>query len=267
MNLHDILLSNASFAFKENIFYQKELSLTEPFERNYLELRQRENRVYSDEIVRNLPGFDGPYSQKKEWMLRKITLTKLIAHFKSRRDKIRLLELGCGNGWLSHRLAISLNADIFGLDINEMELRQGARLFSDCRNLTFIHGDIFTVDIRKESFDIILLPSSIQYFPDLRQLLNRLLELLKPDGEIHIVDSPIYKSSIESQEAKRRSFSYFNGHGVPSMKEHYFHHSLLDLREFNYRILFRPNQFVSMFNRIIPGTPQPVFPWILIKPH
>src|SRR5258705_10156806 len=203
MNLRNLLLSNNSFSFKRNIFYQKELTHHDPFEKNYIELRKRENRVYADEVVRNLPDLDMPQSLKNEWLIRKITMRKLITYFKKKDKKNLILELGCGNGWLSHQLAVSLNAEILGLDINETELLQGASLFGDCQNLTFIRGDIFTVDIKKETFEIILLASSIQYFPSLALLIPRLLEMLKSSGEIHIVDSPLYNSSIESVEARK----------------------------------------------------------------
>jgi 2-polyprenyl-3-methyl-5-hydroxy-6-metoxy-1,4-benzoquinol methylase len=112
------------------------------FEKNYIELRKKEKRVYSDDVVRNLPDYD-EHSQKKEWMIRKITMTKLISYFSEKDNKNLILELGCGNGWLSHQLAISLKADIVGLDINEVELLQGARLFGGCRNLSFHHEILF----------------------------------------------------------------------------------------------------------------------------
>jgi SAM-dependent methyltransferase len=266
MSLHDIPLGDAPFTLERNIIYQKELMHRGPFEKNYIELRKKEKRVYSDDVVRNLPDYD-EHSQKKEWMIRKITMTNLISYFSKKDNKNLILELGCGNGWLSHQLAISLKADIVGLDINETELLQGARLFGGCRNLTFIHGDIFTFDIKKKIFDVILLAGSIQYFPDLDQLIYRLLDLLTPSGEIHIVDSPIYSSSIESQEAKKRSYSYFKAHDAPAMTDHYFHHHLLELKGFNYRILFKPNYFVSMVKKMVLGTPQLIFPWIQIKHH
>src|SRR5258705_4604234 len=192
MNLRNLLLSNNSFSFKRNIFYQKELTHHDPFEKNYIELRKRENRVYADEVVRNLPDLDMPQSLKNEWLIRKITMRKLITYFKKKDKKNLILELGCGNGWLSHQLAVSLNAEILGLDINETELLQGASLFGDCQNLSFIYGDIFTIGIKEETFDIVILAGSIQYFPDVARLVRRLLDLEKPAGEIHIVDSPIY---------------------------------------------------------------------------
>jgi len=265
MTLRNILLNNSSLIFEKNIFHQKELLVKAAFEKKYIDLRKRENRVYSDEVVRTLPEFNEPGDLKKEWDIRKITLIKLLNAFNKKKNKLSILELGCGNGWLSHHLASSLNAEVLGLDINETELLQGASLFKDYQNLSFMSADIFTVDIKKETFDVILLASSIQYFPSLTQLIRSLLELLKPSGEIHIVDSPLYNSSIELQEAKKRSRTYFSVQGVPEMGNNYFHHTLSELKNFNHRILFKPYSLISIFKRKFFRTPQSIFPWILIK--
>jgi ubiquinone/menaquinone biosynthesis C-methylase UbiE len=264
MTLRNILLTSSSFTFEKNIFFQKRLH-HHTFEENYIDLRKRECRVYSDDVVRNLPNFDECGLLKEEWLIRKVTLEKLIRHFKKKEKNSLILELGCGNGWLAHQLASSLNAEILGLDINETELLQGATLFKDLQNLSFMRGDVFTADIKKETFDVILLASSIQYFPDLVQLIQRLLELLKPSGEIHIVDSPIYASAAESHEAKSRSHKYFRARGVPEMANNYFHHTLPELKNFKQQILFNPNSLISIFKRKTLRTPRSIFPWILIK--
>jgi len=263
MTLRNILLNDSSFVFEKNIFYQRELR-NNIFEKEYIELRKREQRVYSDEVVRNLPEFDKPGPLKKEWAIRKITLKKFFEYLRKKENSF-ILELGCGNGWLSHQLATLLKVEVVGLDVNETELLQGASLFKDNQNLSFMYADVFTTGIEKETFDVILLASSIQYFPNLMQLIERLLELLNPSGEIHIVDSPMYRSSVESLEAKKRSHNYFSSQGVPEMANNYFHHTLPELKKINHKVLFNPNSLISIFKRKILRTPQSGFPWIMIK--
>lgn len=265
MTLRGLLLDNSSLVLEGNIFRQKELRPRDLFERNYIDLRKRENRVYPDEVVRNLPEFKGSMALEKEWMIRKITMKKLIGYFE-KKGGLTVLELGCGNGWLSHQLARSLDADVAGLDVNQTELKQGAALFGDCPNLSFIEGDIFTIDIKKILFDAILLAGSVQYFPDFTGLIRRLLELLNPLGEIHIVDSPIYGSVKEAKEAKKRSVQYFSSQGVPAMDDYYFHHHLPEVHGARHAILHDPGSLRSVLTRKILKRPQMVFPWVLIKP-
>jgi ubiquinone/menaquinone biosynthesis C-methylase UbiE len=264
MTIREFLLASSSFVFEKNIFFQKDLR-KDTFEKKYIDLRKREDRVYSDDVLLKLPDFDGSDPLKKEWTIRKITLNKLISYFNKRHHKQLIIELGCGNGWLAHQLASSVNAEVIALDKNETELLQGARLFSGSQNLSFVYADIFTADIKKGSFDIILLASSVQYFSHLQQLIEKLLPLLNPSGEIHIVDSPIYKSLTHSLEAQKRSRNYFNAQGVPEMANNYFHHKLAELKNFKQEILFNPNSLISMFKRKLLRIPQSSFPWIMIK--
>jgi len=96
---------------------------------------------------------------------------------------------------------------------------------------------------------MIILNSSIQYFPDLNTLIDRLLSLLKPNGEIHIMDSPLYKSVSEYRKAKGRSEAYYSMLGFIEMGEHYFHHTINDLDKYNYKLLFNPSCVLNLLRK------------------
>src|SRR6188768_3263764 len=162
---------------------------------------------------------------------------KIMDHLESQKRPLTILELGCGNGWLSHTLSSSKNSTVVGLDVNLAELMQASQAFRKVRNLTFVYGDVFDDLFMKESFDIIILAASIQYFKSLDTLFNRLLELLKKEGEIHIVDSPFYKADQVSS-AKKRSEEYFNAQGYSEMLNYYFHHAWETLQEFGAEIMY-----------------------------
>jgi ubiquinone/menaquinone biosynthesis C-methylase UbiE len=264
MALREHLLQNPSLIVQNNIFYQKEINRPGAFEKNYIRLREKESRVYTDEIVKELPQIPDWHPLRKEWSIRRISLEKLIWHLKRRGYCNSVLELGCGNGWLAHHLAASLKAEVCAMDVNAAELSQGSRIFASDQNLTFIYADIFTLNLGTLVFDTIILASSIQYFPDLKNLVNRLLGLLTPDGEIHIVDSPFYAAAAV-EAAKKRSYEYFHSLGFSEMTTQYFHHMLQEINKFNYQVLFNPNAFISLVKRKILRMPQPVFPWIVIN--
>lgn len=264
MSLRDQLVQNPSLTLENNIFYQKEIKRPGAFEENYIQLREKESRMYTDEIVKELPQVPGSHPLNKEWRIRKISLEKLIYHLKGRGSCDFVLEIGCGNGWLSHNLAESLKAEVCAMDVNETEILQGARIFSLNQNLFFVYADIFTMNLTQK-FDTLILASSIQYFLDLKNLINRLLRFLTPEGEIHILDSPFYPSAATAQAAQKRSQDYFRSLGFPEMTNKYFHHTLQEMNDFNYKILFNPKSFISLINRKILKMSQPVFPWIVIK--
>lgn len=237
------------------------------FEDSYLKLRTIEHRVYPDEVVKNLPLlFDGQLlkipSIVREWRVRARSTEKLI-HYLRNRPPHSILELGCGNGWLSNRLAAAFSSgNVLATDINETELLQARRVFSGSHNLTFKLADGFDQALAEKKFDCIVLAGVIQYFPDLQQLFNALYRALAPDGEIHLMDSPIYNDT-EISEAKRRSEEYFDRCGCPDMKIHYHHHSWQEFGTSTYRIQYNP---LSFWNRLGQKIKQDSpFPWIVMR--
>jgi ubiquinone/menaquinone biosynthesis C-methylase UbiE len=159
---------------------------------------------------------------------------------------LNILEIGCGNGWLSNRLSCVPATEVTGLDINPVELEQAKRVFADKRNLHFIQGDLRQGVLGDSRFDLIVFAASIQYFPSLIEIISKAKTLLKTGGEIYITDSMFYDQQ-DLKNAKARSATYFDSIGFPEMSNWYFHHSITALDCFNYKILYRPGNFMSRF--------------------
>ena len=252
-------LSEGSFAQEGNLYLQKNLEREKSFEKAYIDLRKKEHRVYSDEVLKFLPDITSRSPLHQEWLLRK-TSAKQLVNYLTKHKVNSVLEIGCGNGWLSHYLAENLNASIVGADINETELQQAARVF-DNNNLTFVYADVLTEAFNQNSFDIILMASCIQYFKKIDELLHKILPLLRPSGELHIIDSPIYKKS-EIEPAKERTKEYFKLMGHSEMTALYYHHSLDDFRNFKYAFLYNPRSPLIKVTRKFFNSP--VFPWLRV---
>ena len=266
MSLRDQLMLTPSLEFDGNIFYQKGFPRLSQFEEAYIALRKKENRLYDDEIVKGLPEIPKNHPLRIEWLHRKTSLKKLVTHMRNRNSNNLVLEIGCGNGWLSHQLSAEVGNEVCAMDINQTELLQGARVFSTNTKVCFTCADVFALPKDFLSFNTIVLASSIQYFPDLKILVNRMLKILTPQGEVHIIDSPLYPSPEAVRSARSRSESYFASHGFPGMSTKYFHHPISDLTGFNYKYLFNPDSFMSRVVRKVSKMAQPVFPWIVIEP-
>lgn len=232
-------------------------------EQQYLEVRKKEGRLYSDQIVKNLPVLDSAHPLYDEWQIRKKSLQKFLSYLKRKKTFLKILDLGCGNGWIANELAENLKCQVYALDLNSIELEQGARVFGSNPNLNFQYGNIFETNYPDLDFDIVLLASSVQYFPDIRKLLIRLLELLSANGEIHIIDSPFYRSQDVSA-ACERSKKYYQEIGFPEMASYYFHHSIADLNKFKFKILYNLNSMFQRIGKILIKHQSP-FPWIRIK--
>ena len=230
------------------------------FETLYIRLRQQEGRIYTDEELAQLPVIASAHPHYKEWRVRKNSSQKLIGHLQKRNKPLDILEIGCGNGWLSHRLSSIPGSKVIGTDINFTEIQQAARVFQNTSNLHFMYAYIQPGVFKEKKFDTIVFAASIQYFASLGETIKNALRLLKPAGEIHIIDSNFYPLS-ELNEAKQRSALYYGTAGFPEMADCYFHHSIGDLKHFNYSILYDPKHLFNKFSK----NKNPFY-WICIKP-
>lgn len=255
--------------FKNNIKQDKGVYLLdhsgnlETFEKDYLKIREKEGRIFSDEMVKKLPFLPKSQPLKNEWLHRAATQQQFNRYLSVRGNMGSVLDLGCGNGWFTSKLNLVLpRAQILGLDVNIFELHQARRLFTS-NQISFAHGDIFTDNFALHSFDMIILNSSIQYFPDLKLLVNRLFELLKVDGEIHFLDSPFYKTEQQKLAAKKRSEDYFSGIQEVQMAQHYYHHTFNSLQDYTFAILHQPTTLCRILSRLT-GRKFSLFPWVRI---
>lgn len=233
------------------------------FEDHYLQAREKEGRLLSDELVKMLPILPDAHLLRKEWLLRASTQGRLCKYLSSKQSQASMLDVGCGNGWFSNKLKSVLpEAKVYALDVNLQELQQASRLFGENR-ISYLYGDIFQDIFALRSFDIIILNSTIQYFDNFRVLLSRLFDLLSEDGEIHIVDSPFYKTQELKNEASMRSSSYFSGIGVKEMTPHYHHHTFDRIKEYRYSVMYNPKSFQNKLKGVLGNRTNP-FPWIRI---
>lgn len=232
------------------------------FEKIYIPLREKEKRILNEEEVAKLPTVSRVHPLYKEWKIRKRSSRKLLRHIRMNPQLCDILEVGCGNGWLTALLATVTRGEVYGIDVNRIELRQAQKIFSPGKgNLNFLYGDIRSGILAEKKFDLIVFAASIQYFKSLKEIVNIALQHLTLQGEIHILDS-IFYSPQEMALAKKRSKKYFTDLGFPAMSKFYFHHGLHELTPFNYSVLHDPHKWMNrLFHRKNP------FYQIVIKNH
>lgn len=253
-----------SFFVHENTLYAQTDQLSDVFEEQYIKLRQKEGRLFSDDVVLTLPEIDPSHPLAKEWRIRKLSADRLVQYLRNKKYFRTILEIGCGNGWLTNYLCNHLSVECCGIDVNKTELRQASRLFGNRKNITFICADILSEAFNDPIADCIVLGSAVQYFADLPGLVFKLLTILNVGGEIHILDTPFY-GEHEVRRAKQRSDRYFTDSGYPEMKKHYYHHSWESLQPFHHQKLYDPFALLSRLKRIV--TEDSPFPWIVIKAY
>lgn len=214
------------------------------FEQQYISLREKEQRVYTESQIARLPDIDPQHVHYKEWQVRKRSSDRLITHLAEKQRPLTILESGCGNGWLSARLAGIKNTTVTGIDVNETELQQARTVFAGRQNLGYQYGDIRDKKFDDQRYDTIVFAASVQYFPSLADILKRSLSLVHPGGAVHLIDTNFY-SPAEATAAAERTRQYYTGMGFPEMSQYYHHHQLPDPEVFRYQILFDPRKLIN----------------------
>jgi SAM-dependent methyltransferase len=227
----------------------------------YLRVREKEGRLYPDDIAQGLPSVPPDHPLLAEWQARSASSNRLTDYLRRLHRQLSVLELGCGNGWLSRRIAETARASVVGVDLNAVELWQAQRLNADRPELTWVIADVFCDPFQQPSFDVIVIASAIQYFEDFHRLMQALKPLLSENGEIHILDSPFY-SDQQLPSARERSRKYYEDLGIPEMADHYHHHSVTSLSSLQPEWLYvaQPPK-----DRVNPVKDSP-FPWVRLCP-
>ena len=203
----------------------------------YIKVRKKEARFYSEEEIKKLPDLKSNHNHYLEWQSRKKSAIRFVEYLKNKNKLLKIVDVGCGNGWFSNLMSTVEKTEVIGLDVNLTELKQATNAFQK-ENLTFVYANLFEkTKLNAQKFDIIVFNSSIQYFENLAQLFQIATDLLSPNGEIHIIDSPFYKKK-DILRATRRTLDYYTKLGYPEMTKNYYHHKLDDIKGFE--VLYKP---------------------------
>ncbi len=105
-----------------------------------------------------------------------------------RKGEIRVLEVGCGPGYLSLELARA-GMNVVGLDISTKAIEVAVKLAEsdpwkeERGQLEYLVGDFFTEDkLREKSFDAIVFLGALHHFKNQDEVMRRASELLNENG-------------------------------------------------------------------------------------
>ncbi|WP_421926470.1 class I SAM-dependent methyltransferase [Neoaquamicrobium sediminum] len=90
---------------------------------------------------------------------------------------MKLLEVGCGTGWLCPRLAAFGN--VTATDLSSTQIETARTLFPQVR---FLAGDFMTLELEPEQFDVVVTLEVLAHVADQQAFVERIARLLKPNG-------------------------------------------------------------------------------------
>ncbi|MDD8017331.1 MAG: class I SAM-dependent methyltransferase [Bacteroidota bacterium] len=249
------------YTFEHGVWYAQPSDVDAKVETRYHSVRVHEGWIYPDAVVSRLPRVSRNDRHYHEWVIRQRSAEKLLQYLVKKYSNESILDVGCGNGWMAHKFA-DAGFSVCAVDLNHQELTQAARVFGETKNIQWLYGDLIQNILPVESFHIIILASSFQYFPNVHRILNMLLSLLIKNGEIHILDTPLY-TDTEKEFAVERTKIYYSSIGYPESAHFYHHRTYNELKGYTVQFLYQPNQIMNKIKRIMNRRLSP-FPWIKI---
>lgn len=104
-----------------------------------------------------------------------------------------ILDVGCGNGWVAQHFSTK-DVHLISMDISKNNPTRVMQQFPG-HNHSGLVADVFHLPIKKNSIDCIIASEIIEHVPDPKLFIQKLLEVLKPGGQL-IISTP-YKEKIE----------------------------------------------------------------------
>lgn len=99
-----------------------------------------------------------------------------------------ILDVGCGAGWLSRRLAkLVPQGRVVGMDVSVEMIRHARRASVDLENLMFVTGEVEEIPWESNFFTRAISVESSYYWPDPPAGVREMFRVLKPGGSAWIL--------------------------------------------------------------------------------
>jgi SAM-dependent methyltransferase len=175
---------------------------------DYEFIRAAEGRGSADaEYYLALPYCDLSGNNRQQWIIRASTYRYIERHIlpyvsSGNKRRLRILDLGAGNGWMSYRLALAghapvavdlLTNDRDGLGAASHYQKQLARLFPR------VQAELDVLPLMDDTFDLVIFNASFHYSEDYEKTIAEALRCTRTGGTILIADTPWYSNEASGQ--------------------------------------------------------------------
>ncbi len=108
----------------------------------------------------------------------------------------RVLDLGCGFGWIARWAVEQGSVSALGVDLSENMLARARAQTADPR-VRYLKADMESLELPKETFDIAVSSLALHYVEDFARLVGETFRSLAPDGHfVFTIEHPIYMASM-----------------------------------------------------------------------
>jgi len=147
----------------------------------------------------------------------------------------RILDLGCGTGWASRRMArVAVQGEVVGLDVADEMLRRAEEASSAFRNVRYVWGSAEKISEADNAFTKVLSVESFYYYADQGKALDELRRVMAPGAKLFILIN-LYKDN------------HYSLRWVKELKV-----PVQALSEAEYKALLQKHGFINVAARRIP---------------
>ncbi|HWM93314.1 MAG TPA: methyltransferase domain-containing protein [Thermoanaerobaculia bacterium] len=171
------------------------------FLRDYTRIRHAEGRGSEDpEHYRRLPECDPDHPIAWQWGMRRQTWETFRRRVLPRLGSgLKIVDLGAGVGWLSHRLAgLGHHPCAVDVSVDDKDGLEAARHYAP--EWPRLQAELDHLPLADGQADVAVFNASLHYSTDYATTLREALRVLRPGGSLVILESPIYRK----EESGRR---------------------------------------------------------------
>jgi len=115
---------------------------------------------------------------RNPWVLTR--LKEIFAHSDRSPKNIKILDVGCGGGFLSNFLAAE-DYHVFGVDLSEESLKV-AQKYDRTKTATYVKANAENLPYTDESFDVVTAMDFLEHVENPQQIIDEISRVLKPGG-------------------------------------------------------------------------------------
>jgi len=176
----------------------------------YTKIRHKEGRGSQDpQFYLALPEVDSQVALAWQWRMRAISFnffkTRLLPDFSS---QLKVLDLGAGVGWLSHRLhELGHSPCAVDVSVDELDGLGAASVYPG--DWPRLQAAFDLLPLADQQADMLIYNASFHYSSDYDTTLKEALRVLKPEGCVVILDTPLYRHDHSGVQMKAERHDYF----------------------------------------------------------
>lgn len=184
------------------------------------------------DYLQALPERDTTGRRTSEWRVKSRSMEALCRTLDPARDK-RVIDMGSGVGWLSHRLA-ERGHDVYAVDAltdSALGLGAAAVYLKSGRYFERIRATMERPPFHAGAVDVVVCNASLHYASDLEAVISALARVLRDEGRLVIMGSPVHSDERSARRAERNMREHLVSLGadvsVPSAYHHFTRTELL----------------------------------------